>query len=378
MFASTASGQMLTPYVVYKAERLQDSWIQNGPIGVYYDRTKSGWFDSSVFYEWFNKVIITYVRSLPVDEWKVVIGDNLPSHLSLNIVKLCTQHKIRMVFLPPNSTAITQPLDVAVYGPLKRTWREVLLEWKMGEGARMTTLPKWCFPKLLLQLLQKLDDRWSNLSKAGFRGCGIYPFDPEHVLQKVRRDDKDKYPPSEYVSPNLLQYLKETREASVRHQQRPRSKRINVEPGKSVTLADLEILSTPRTQPASKKRRRRQESSSSETPDSPDEEEEPDMNQPSTSGTSGTLRQRGEEVYESECSEDDISDLEEEPENEQPKRRKRNDSEECIVKEEREEGSEGEECIVKDKRVEGEEKEKLRNHLGSITAISEFTLGRCS
>ena len=42
MFVVTASGVNLNPYVVYKAERLQHSWLEGGPLDVAYNRTKSG------------------------------------------------------------------------------------------------------------------------------------------------------------------------------------------------------------------------------------------------------------------------------------------------------------------------------------------------
>lgn len=333
MFACTASGHMLSPYVVYKAERLQDTWMKGEPIDVHYDHTKSGWFDSSVFHEWVNKVITPYVKTLPANEWKMVIGDNLPSHFSFDLVKLCNKHKIRIAFFPPNSTGLLQPLVVAVYGPLKRAWKEVLTEWKMGDSARMTTLPKWCFPKLLLRLLQTMSTKWSKLSRAGFRGCGIYPFDPDHILRKLRHEDKDKYPPSQNVSAELLQYLKETRESSVRHN-RPRSKKVNVEPGKCYScLADLEKSSTSGTSTlAPKQKHRRKASSSSDTPDFDEQEHEPDMNQPSTSGTQ---RQQVAEVNEEDFSDDEYSEKEVSDHEgylrdmeEQSRWRERNDSEE--------------------------------------------------
>jgi hypothetical protein len=36
----------------------------------------------------------------------------------------------RFIFLPENSTHLLQPLDVSVFAPMKRKWREILSEWK--------------------------------------------------------------------------------------------------------------------------------------------------------------------------------------------------------------------------------------------------------
>jgi hypothetical protein len=51
----------------------------------------------------------------------------------------------RFCFLPENSTHILQPLDVAVFAPLKRRWRDVLEKWKEDCAAKSIhypTLPK--------------------------------------------------------------------------------------------------------------------------------------------------------------------------------------------------------------------------------------------
>lgn len=53
MFSGTASGVILPVYVVYKADHLYDSWTQDGPKGARYNRSKSGWFDTTLFEDWF-------------------------------------------------------------------------------------------------------------------------------------------------------------------------------------------------------------------------------------------------------------------------------------------------------------------------------------
>ncbi|XP_066943531.1 uncharacterized protein [Macrobrachium rosenbergii] len=47
MFACTASGKILPPYVVYKAKHFYDLRTEGGPSNTRYNRTDSGWFDST-------------------------------------------------------------------------------------------------------------------------------------------------------------------------------------------------------------------------------------------------------------------------------------------------------------------------------------------
>ncbi|CAG5034842.1 unnamed protein product [Parnassius apollo] len=58
MFAGAGDGTLLNPYVVYKAEHLWDTWITGGPPDTHYNRSRSGWFDSVCFEDWFTTVIV--------------------------------------------------------------------------------------------------------------------------------------------------------------------------------------------------------------------------------------------------------------------------------------------------------------------------------
>ena len=64
LFAGTATGELLYPYVVYKAEHLHDRWIEGGPPHVRYNRTRSGWFDNVCFTDWFLSVVVPFCRHL--------------------------------------------------------------------------------------------------------------------------------------------------------------------------------------------------------------------------------------------------------------------------------------------------------------------------
>ncbi|CAG4965545.1 unnamed protein product [Parnassius apollo] len=64
MFSAAANGTSLSPYVVYKAENLYSEWIQGGPRGARYNRTSSGWFDSTIFEDYFKNVVLTWAEGL--------------------------------------------------------------------------------------------------------------------------------------------------------------------------------------------------------------------------------------------------------------------------------------------------------------------------
>lgn len=92
MFAATGDGKLLPCYVIYKAKNVYSTWSEGGPKSTRYNATTSGWFDNVTFTDWLKTIAIPYMQKLDGD--KVLIGDNLSSHLSEEIISLCTEHNI--------------------------------------------------------------------------------------------------------------------------------------------------------------------------------------------------------------------------------------------------------------------------------------------
>lgn len=239
MFSGTANGELLPPYIVYKAENLYTTWTEGGPTGCRYNRSRSGWFDNVIFKDWFDTVVLPYFDKIDENQeeptTKVMIGDNLSSHLSLDIIEKCKTHNIRFVMLPPNATHLCQPFDVAFFKGLKVSWRRVLTEWKLKNRGN---LPKDKFPELLKKVLKELSPRSMINLTAGFRASGIYPFNPNEVTKRLPQDSSQSQPSTEAWTDAFVEILKKQREKPVTTAKKRKSK-IKAPPGKSVAPEDF-------------------------------------------------------------------------------------------------------------------------------------------
>lgn len=235
MFAGSASGTLLPPYVVYKGERLYDQWCIGGPKNTKYNRTKSGWFDAACFQDWFQRVAIPWARQL--SGRKILIGDNLSSHIQIDIVRQCQHNDIRFVFLPANSSHLTQPLDVGFFRPLKCHWKQILTDYKV-RNPRNGTVNKTSFPQLLKQLIEKISTNQENILKNSFRATGIVPLNPEAVLKKLPSRRVQEHV-TEDIDKSLLNYLRESRMPNSQAASRRPKKMLRIEPGKSVSYEEL-------------------------------------------------------------------------------------------------------------------------------------------
>lgn len=253
MIAATADGVLLPPYVVYKALNLYDTWTRNGPPGARYNRTQSGWFDATIFEDWIKTIIIPHFKD-KVGE-KVLIGDNLSSHLSMETIKLCHEQNISFVFLPANSTHLTQPLDVAFFRPMKIAWRNVVLKWKKTDGKNQATIPKGCFPKLLCKLMKELSDNSKTNIMAGFKKTGIYPINEEEVLSRLPEVQNNEN--KSIIEKSVLDLLKEMRYGTMNITEPKRKKKLEIIPGRSVGTESEDYIETEEeeSQQITKKRR---------------------------------------------------------------------------------------------------------------------------
>lgn len=130
MFCGSASGELLPPYVVYRSKNMWSTWREGRPSDCRYtNNSKSGWFNSEIFTDWFESLVLPRLKKL--EGKKVLISDNLFSHLTDRVLKLCRDNNIYFVCLPPNSTHLTQPLDVAFFRPMKAAWRKIFLHEKL-------------------------------------------------------------------------------------------------------------------------------------------------------------------------------------------------------------------------------------------------------
>ena len=165
----SASGQCISPYVVYTGQRLMFDHTQGGPLGTRYGVSPSGWMTGKTFLDWFQS---QFVPSLPDARPVLLILDGHASHVSYELRLLAIQHQVHMLKFPSHLTHILQPLDVSVFKPLKAAWCRIVKDFTRREKCMIT---KKHFPTLLSEACKA--GYKPEAAIGGFRKCGIYPYD---------------------------------------------------------------------------------------------------------------------------------------------------------------------------------------------------------
>lgn len=236
MACGAADGTMLPPMIVYKAKNIYENWTKGGPTGTVYDCSTSGWFDMRTFERWFTSIFLSHANKLSGK--KVLIGDNLASHFSPNVIRLCRENDIHFISMIPNATHLLQPLDVAVFKGLKLRWRGILDKWRV-ETKRKGAIPKECFPQLLNSLWSQSSQAFLESLPSGFRACGYVPYSPEEVTKRLPGPGSTNASIGRELDGALLGLLKERRgETSLPKPKR--GKKIAHEPGVDIAAEAID------------------------------------------------------------------------------------------------------------------------------------------
>ena len=177
----SAAGQALPPFIIFEGKYLNTDWFKGEVPGSDYATSPKGWVDTEVFHGWFKKHFLKHAVSVrPL----LLLLDGHSSHYQTELIKLARKEDIVTFCLPPHTTHVSQPLDVSVYSPLKSHWRAACHQYIQKNPGKVVT--KYQFNTLL-------HEAWMQTMKpssicAGFRGCGVYPFNP-----KCHENNKGKF-----------------------------------------------------------------------------------------------------------------------------------------------------------------------------------------
>ena len=168
-----ATGTAIPPYLLFPRVFFKEHMIKGAPVGTKGAATKSGWMISDIFID-VLKHFVDHVRPT-TDSPKLILLDNHESHLSIAALNYAKTNGIMLLTFPPHCSHKLQPLDVSVFGPLKKHYNRACNDWMTNHPA--TPIAIYDIGELLGTAFP-LAFTPRNISQ-GFKAAGIYPFDSQ-------------------------------------------------------------------------------------------------------------------------------------------------------------------------------------------------------
>ena len=190
-----AAGPTLPPMVIFKGERFNHEWSVGEVPGTLYGMSENGWIDQELFYYWFKNV---FLKNIPAQRPVILLCDGHSSHYTPEVIAEAATHGVVLFCIPPNTTHVSQPLDVSFFGPLKHHWTNVCHQFlSENPGASVTKL---IFSSLFSQVWYK-GIKPENIIN-GFRKTGVFPFNEEAIkVNELPSSDTESVPESPCESP---------------------------------------------------------------------------------------------------------------------------------------------------------------------------------
>ncbi|XP_044596938.1 MFS-type transporter clz9-like [Cotesia glomerata] len=180
LICGNAAGQILPPMVLFPYKRIPRNIATSMPKGWGIGCSDSGWMTAETFYEYISNVFYPWLLKNEITFPVILYLDGHASHLSYPLTKFCREMKIQLVAFYPNATHILQPMDVAMFRPLKAAWSHEVQEWKMEHNGE--SLKRENFASILDKSLKTLNI--SEIFKNGFKSTGLHPFCPDAINYK--------------------------------------------------------------------------------------------------------------------------------------------------------------------------------------------------
>ena len=170
-----AAGAYLPPFFIFARKRMQDRLLDGAPPSSRASVSDNGRINGQVFLLWLQ-YFVEMVR--PNENRKVLLLlDNHESHKYYPALEFARKNHVIFVSFAPHTTNKMQPLDVAVYGPIKKYFEQEINTFQKSHPGRI--INQYDIAKLFGGAYSKGASVQNAIQ--GFKKPGLWPYNP-HVF----------------------------------------------------------------------------------------------------------------------------------------------------------------------------------------------------
>lgn len=135
-------------------------------ISVNYFSSKNAWMTRKLFVSWFKEHFVPKVREFShqrgIPPKAVLLVDNCSAHISPELIS--DDGLIKVMFLPPNVTALGQPMDQGVIHSVKSKYRNHLHKYLLFDCEPSMALNDRLKTVNILQCVRWISNSWEAVS----------------------------------------------------------------------------------------------------------------------------------------------------------------------------------------------------------------------
>lgn len=189
-------GTWLPPGIIFAGAsgNLQTTWVDNVELGQHqasFASSPNSWTNDRLGLAWLQDIFDknTKRKALQGREWRLLIVDGHGSHINMNFLNWCEEHRIHVAVYPPHTTHRLQPLDMSIFAPLA-TYYSQSLKGFIQQTTALSGIGKRDFFELFWPAFTKSFTP-KNIA-SGWQKTGLFPWCPDHVLSKLPHLQSEK------------------------------------------------------------------------------------------------------------------------------------------------------------------------------------------
>jgi hypothetical protein len=176
----SAAGWALPPFVILEGKtHLEYYYQQSLPLDWTIAVSDNGWTNDKLGFH-FIKHFDKWTKHRTTGTYRLLILDGHGSHATPEFDLFCSENNIITECLPPHTSHILQPLDVACFGPLKTAYGHLVQD--LARQA-IFHVDKADFLTMYRQARATIHSE-QNIRSA-FRATGLIPWNPDYVLSQL-------------------------------------------------------------------------------------------------------------------------------------------------------------------------------------------------
>ncbi|XP_044715550.1 DDE superfamily endonuclease domain-containing protein [Hirsutella rhossiliensis] len=184
----------LPPFLIYQGKpgQVQDSWLTEFDPehqAAFFTTSETGWTNHELGKEWLIGVFDRFTKEKARNgrDYRLLITDGHSSHVNMDFLEWCDQHRIIVAVFPPHSTHRLQPL-MCPFGPLDRIHQPA-----HPVDCKDTGTHRAIETRVLVVILERIrviflggeHRKWLETDR-------LLPFDPEVVFVADRGETEDE------------------------------------------------------------------------------------------------------------------------------------------------------------------------------------------
>lgn len=176
MCAANAVGEKLPLLVIGKSKNPR-CFKNIKSLPCQYKAQQKAWMDGDIFWNWVKQLdrkFLTEGRNV------ALIVDNCPAH-----PEVLDLQSINLIFLPPNTTSMTQPMDQGVIRSLKAKYRRKVVQKYIMAVDSKKDLPKFTVLDAMMMLTQSWNEVSENTIVNCFNKAGISSQSQSDAVQDM-------------------------------------------------------------------------------------------------------------------------------------------------------------------------------------------------